>query len=335
MPSGVWVNDTESHRAGPTACPENQTIQSALDAVSHRNSSRTSTLFPLQHGSHEAVCVEVRRLVRLPYVLLNFRMHLPHSWKVTLMHGPRNGFDILNSPLPTLRHHLHTGAIRVVPLPRSRWISIHRDGHDRAWYNNFIISKEFWSAVSTARHVMLFEADSILCAMPTVPVNWWLGRFTYVGAPWSRRWGAGGYWCGSLPCCVGNSGLSLWDRELMAHLYEHGELHPYGRFVDNWASFSLQALHAKGKLPLPAVPNPELAGAFAWEIPPDVSLRLGLLRSPAVTPLGFHGVRHWGPMHSWCKSASVAQRPRCEAMIASCPAILQVSVNASLDGELS
>ena len=92
-----------------------------------------------------------------------------------------------------------------------------------ARYNNWLKTLDFWS-LWDAPYVLLFEADSVLCPQPTLPLSAWLsGQFAYVGAPWFPRAKAGAKepWpeCHlGVPCCVGVSGLSLWDRDVVSAL---------------------------------------------------------------------------------------------------------------------
>ncbi|EOD04337.1 hypothetical protein EMIHUDRAFT_221111 [Emiliania huxleyi CCMP1516] len=197
-------------KAGGDVCTPNATIASVRASGTH---------VPHSGSLHvEAVMIEVRRLLRLPAVLLNFRKHLPRAWKIALIHGRTNRDFVLSSP--ALHHQLRSGGIQLRPLPDALYNRTEsffaRSG--KRWYNALLISREFWTFVSIAPHVLLFEVDSILCPAPTVPIEWWVGRYVIVGAPWHPRWGAGRFWCGSLACCVGNSGLSLWNRAVMADL---------------------------------------------------------------------------------------------------------------------
>lgn len=183
----------------------------------------------------EAIVIEVRRLRRLASVLLNFRANLPRAWPITLLHGPSNGADIQSSA--ALRGHLTTGSVRLEPLPPSLCdascqapsasafqaganltASAQQRAHSdaRRWYNRYLKSAAFWRDRASAEHVLLFESDAVLCEKPTLPLEWWLGRYVYVGAPWSHQMGAGRALCKRLPCsCVGNSGLSLWRRPVL------------------------------------------------------------------------------------------------------------------------
>ena len=196
----------------------------------------------------------------------------------------------------------------------------------RIWYNGFLKSADFWTLFS-APNLLLFEVDSILCPQPSIPLDWWLGRFAYVGGPWHRRVGVGALWCKNLVTCIGNSGLSLWNRALIAGLLADGKLPPdfangtvRKPLLDLWASTSLQRLERDGQLPLKAVPSEELAGAFSCSDPPEVTP--GILSSRGHTPFGLHGVGTW-PLRLTRSRRMLLQR---------CPTIEAISVNQSLDG---
>ena len=80
-----------------------------------------------------------------------------------------------------------------------------------------LLSSTFWSSFS-APTLLLFEADSALCPSPSWPLRAFTG-FGYVGAPWAPyRGGWFPFWCRNLQTCVGNSGISLWHRPLLANL---------------------------------------------------------------------------------------------------------------------
>jgi hypothetical protein len=209
------------------------------------------------------------------------------------------------------------------------------------------MSLEFWDSLQSD-YVLLFEADTILCPHPTIPIEWWIGRYAYVGSPWFGARGAGQHWCRLLACCVGNSGLSLWDRTLTAGLLRSRQLLPQiGRLVDLWASRHLQSLAVDGKLPagLPAVPSEEIAGAFSCGEPPGnwhTGGRDNWYSAADFIPVGMHGVSTW-PLRARATTPSTAICPpedlpgrifqRCVHLVARCPAVHTIALNKSLDGE--
>ena len=84
----------------------------------------------------------------------------------------------------------------------------------RRWYNAWLQTLEFWTLFRKP-YLLLLEADVVLCPNPTIPLDWWAGKFAYVGAPWFHDVGMGSFACKQLRCCVGNSGFSLWNRARM------------------------------------------------------------------------------------------------------------------------
>lgn len=143
----------------------------------------------------------------------------------------RAAFDLLLSR--TLKSILSAEELKQV---RSRYDKSFEVAHDRGrrWYNSFLQSTTFWELFSS-ENVLLFEADAVLCPRPTLPLDWWAGRFAYVGSPWFPRTGAGYFFCKYLTCCVGNSGFSLWHRPLIAGLLANGIIQAKPtRLVDIW-----------------------------------------------------------------------------------------------------
>lgn len=327
----------------------------------------------------EAVLVEHRRLRRLPALLDHFHSLLPPSWQITWLHGPHNADLVADSPslsdyaaqaslrlLPIPKHILseirrgeelaagasravRSGAGRTAASTKELWIQRQRAQnavHDakRRWYNVWLKQPEFWRQFS-APSILLFEADSVLCPRPSLPLEWWVGRYAYVGAPWHPGVGVGKQWCPTLRhgCCVGNSGLSLWDRRTIVRVLEskRNASKDVG-MVDIWASRELQQLERRTEqgLSMPAVPSEPFASAFSCSDPPEA-----LWHSvPDVVPFGVHGVRFWpetrfrhagaGPMVLPCPdSLSISNQLRCRRLLQQCPAISAISINKSLDGE--
>ena len=232
----------------------------------------------------DAVIVEPRRLARLPHVIWNFRTQLPSSWTVHFWHSHDNS-DYVRAMLP-LAMAIKDGTLRLTPMP-----SPTHGSNGRKWYNSFVKTRDFWQAFS-APVLMLFEADSVLCPNPTIPLASFVGTYAYVGAPWSLTgFSAGRHWCGEtgkLPCCVGNSGLSLWDRKLIVSLLKANLIPTDGipplMLIDLWFSYHLQELAVLGKLPgIVPVPSPTTAAQFA------LSSTLSYFRGQ--TPIGLHNFR--------------------------------------------
>lgn len=160
----------------------------------------------------DAVLREVRPLARIPVVLLNVRGTLPtSSWTVHFVHGPRNTDKVTASP--PLAAAITSGALR---LRRYTIGGREQDESlDRHVHFNYQKTPEFWRAFS-APMLLLFEPDTVMCPQPHVPLQQFSG-YAFVGAPWGAY--ASGMlpaWCNNLEHCVGNSGFSLWRRDVIA-----------------------------------------------------------------------------------------------------------------------
>lgn len=81
-----------------------------------------------------------------------------------------------------------------------------------------------WRQLAPAEHILLFQADSMLCANAARSVEEFF-KFDFVGAPIAENLGRG-Y----------NGGLSLRRRSLMEHITTEWdwETDPGSRFEDQW-----------------------------------------------------------------------------------------------------
>ena len=86
---------------------------------------------------------------------------------------------------------------------------------DRVTYQHFLLFPLLWHSLHPATHVVLFEADTGFCDSPDYDITYFL-NWDFCGAPWyticnepSDR---------SMTACVGNTGLSVWNRPLIANV---------------------------------------------------------------------------------------------------------------------
>jgi hypothetical protein len=195
-------------------------INSKMAHVQERLSTRAASTPGMAIMEGDAVMVEVRALGRIPLVLSNFRSVLPPSWVVNFWHGATNSGAVLAAP--ALASSIAAGSLKLrrlvvdgVPASASTFKLPH--------YQKLITSPEFWNSFPRT-HLLLFEADSVLCPSPAVPLRAF-ANVAFVGAPWSQskqfRWAElerasqPPHWCFNLQHCVGNSGLSLWRRDVL------------------------------------------------------------------------------------------------------------------------
>eukprot|EP00966_Prymnesium_polylepis_P284417 6570613-Prymnesium_polylepis.1 len=149
--------------------------------------------------------------------------------------------------------------------------------HDRArhlkyvhWNDEFLVSTGFWAAF-TAPLLMLFETDSALCPQPSLLLDSF-ARYVFTGAPW-RRGSLGMCRASREFRCVGNSGVSLWRRDVMARFVASSwftsEWGPR-QHLDVYMSHKLQNANqsvreAVGYAAKDAVPRDDVAARFAVE----------------------------------------------------------------------
>ena len=163
------------------------------------------------------------------------------SWTVHLLHLDDN--DVLEQLRSNPRYRLLASELEVGRLQFRHLREVDADAAVRAhgfryragwfaprlWYNEMLVRNRFWQAFSQP-WLLLFEVDSVLCPSPTLPLTAFLqADFMFYGAPWDASQPA----CrarvrgtvSSLPC-VGNSGLSLWNRRQMLELLR--QFSPHG-----------------------------------------------------------------------------------------------------------
>ncbi len=163
------------------------------------------------HG--DAVLREVRPgLARVPLALMNARALLPEdTWTVHFLHGPRNHEEVRR--LPGLAPHIASGSVRL----RRYAINGREQGEklDRHAHFNYQKTLPFWASFA-APWLLLIEPDTVLCPDSQLRLESLYG-YAFTGAPWAHdKDGLLPAWCFNLEHCVGNSGLSLWRRDVVA-----------------------------------------------------------------------------------------------------------------------
>ena len=146
-----------------------------------------------------AVIVETREHEMLSYVVANVASNLP-DWTLYLFHTDENSQYVRN--LPVLKKLQKLRRLRLLSLGNLTKL-FHGVSSIRAFYNCLLRSPAFWSC-SSAKNILLFQTDSVLCGGSTYQIEDFLS-YDYIGAPWAN----GG---------VGNGGLSLRRREKMLEL---------------------------------------------------------------------------------------------------------------------
>ena len=205
-------------------------IEARMADVQNRLSSQASASGVAVAG--DAVMVEVRENSRNIMVLSNFRSVLPSQWVVHFWHGPTNSEAVRAAP--RMASAIATGSL-ILRRVTVNGVPATAASFTLSNYQKLLSSVDFWSSFSR-QHLLLFEADSVLCPSPSVPLSAFANT-SFVGAPWSQskqvRWAElerafpPPQWCFNLQRCVGNSGLSLWRRDIIEQVlsrYSRAEL---------------------------------------------------------------------------------------------------------------
>jgi len=80
-----------------------------------------------------------------------------------------------------------------------------QSSRDTKHYSNLLLNIQFWNAFHED-YILIFQRDSRFCARSRRRVTDFLGKYDYIGAPWTPKYAIhGGY-------CVGNGGFFLRKR---------------------------------------------------------------------------------------------------------------------------
>ncbi|KAI8634786.1 hypothetical protein F5Y19DRAFT_485754 [Xylariaceae sp. FL1651] len=232
-----------------------------------------------KHTDRVAVIIEDRPLGNLVPVILHFHSVLGPRWPVILYTSPQTGDALLRSA--PFSGAVASSQIEIRYLPPNITFASH------ASVSAFLTSPFLWADLAPYLHILLFQADSILCSASSARVDDFL-PYDLVGAPIAARFGSG-Y----------NGGLSLRNRELVLAVLARWDFARDGTaenaprewmFEDQWLFARLKELRddaeAQGELGLRVnLPDEETAGRFAVET---------VWRE---RPLGFHQPHRWQGEH--------------------------------------
>lgn len=262
------------------------------------HSQKSWTSFNRNHLSSSkhnvAAIIEDRPLSNLVPLLLHFSSVLGPAWPIVLF---TSGDIHLNQSLP-FRRAVDEGRISVQALPE------HINLKERATISELLTTAWLWEQLAPAGHVLLFQADSILCANSDIRIEDFLA-YDFVGAPIDVPVeGNAGHGEGY------NGGLSLRNRSVILDIVNtfswkgekaEGKISQEGcvtkapclKFEDQWF------YHKMKEIPGANLPSKEVASRFAVEtIWYD-------------TPLGYHQVERWNSdrmdhVARWCPEYKLA-----------------------------
>ncbi|TVY13521.1 hypothetical protein LARI1_G009275 [Lachnellula arida] len=215
-----------------------------------------------QNPGNVAAIIETRPLKPLIPLILHFSSVLGPDWPIHIF--------TTQTTIPhsrSLQRALDCKRVQIRHLPTESTFT------DRNSVSEFLTTPWFWQQLAPAGHVLLFQADSILCYNAPMRVEDFL-QYDFVGAPIDGTIGQGM-----------NGGLSLRRRKLMLEVslrYSwRGELataeNPV-EFEDQWYWHKLLGMGAR-------MPSQEEASKFSVET------------IWYETPVGYHQVQRWNMDH--------------------------------------
>jgi hypothetical protein len=227
-----------------------------------------------------AVIIEDRSVENLVPLLLHFSSVLGPDWPIILY----TSRDVVPDSAP-LHRAIEKRRIAIRMLPSD----VHFNNQQSV--SGFLTLPWLWEQLDPAGHVLIFQADSILCSRSPLRVDDFL-EYDFVGAPVDPTYGQG-Y----------NGGLSLRNRSMVLDIVRRfswlGELNqaenkqePSVKFEDQWFYKKMKELGA-------SLPSVEVAKTFSVEtIWYD-------------TPLGFHQIERWQSeridlVDQWCPEHRMA-----------------------------
>ncbi|KAI1423786.1 hypothetical protein F5Y12DRAFT_506339 [Xylaria sp. FL1777] len=234
-----------------------------------------------KHTDRVAVIVEDRPLGNLVPILLHFHSVLGPEWPIILYTSETTASTLLDSA--SLSRAVASSEIEIRRLPANTTFASH------AAVSTFLTSRFLWADLAPYLKILLFQADSILCAASPRRVDEFVG-FDLVGAPIDARFGTGF-----------NGGLSLRSRELVLAVLDRWDFAVDSaaagapvewRFEDQWFYARMAQLgrdaEVAGELGLSVdLPDMDTASGFALET----------IWVDGLRPLGYHQPQRWQGEH--------------------------------------
>ncbi|KAH6665650.1 hypothetical protein B0J14DRAFT_491760 [Halenospora varia] len=216
-------------------------------------------------GQNAAAIIETRPMDNLAPLILHFSSVLGPGWPISLF-APESAVPKSKA----FQRAIESGAVNIHDIPSNLTFMNHND------VSEFLTTTWFWEQLAPASHVLLFQADSIICANAPMHVNDFL-QYDFIGAPIDTTLGRGD---------VGmNGGLSLRNRTMVmevitshswkGELAEAKDVNPTVLYEDQW--YYQKLLNTPGA----RLPKEEEAKPFSVE-----SLWYD-------TPVGYHQIGKW------------------------------------------
>jgi hypothetical protein len=256
---------------------------SALRPATLIQQSTSDDGFPVR--DKVAVIVDTRPTNSLVPIITHFASVLGPEWPIIFLTRASivNTLAAVNNGSQPFRRLVNAGQVKIIELP-STVPPFNYEG-----LSHFLASSWFWNLLSPAKHMMLFQTDSMICANSGHRVEDFL-EYDFIGAahPYFRE--------------AFNGGLSLRNVTLSRQIAENYNIaddvgdkgNRYGKFEDVWFWDKMKGMGAH-------FPSREVAGEFSVDF--DWSER----------PLGFHGIEkneqvgeRLEDVYKWCPEAAMA-----------------------------
>ncbi|KAL8692956.1 MAG: hypothetical protein Q9218_002105 [Villophora microphyllina] len=227
-----------------------------------------------------ATIMENRPLANLVPIILAFSSVLGQGWPLRIFHSPQN--ELLLKSSPPIQRMINSGQLTLQELPDSLEFGSHEP------VSAFLATPWLWEHLAPAKHVLMFQTDSILCANSNRRVDDFLD-YDFIGAPINTTEGK-----------TFNGGLSIRNRETVLEVLKNFNRQENGEFEDQWFTQRMRELPARpdGK-PFANLPTLEIAKQFAVETIWHEK------------PFGMHQVSRWHPeelekLNAWCPEYQIA-----------------------------
>ncbi|KAJ6264990.1 hypothetical protein Dda_1145 [Drechslerella dactyloides] len=222
--------------------PSHETVKQALPTVSvdyHPNRPPPSPY----NETRLALLVETRPLGHLAPLLLHMITVVPPEWRFLFL-GSKESVEHLNASLPVQLHE-RSGKLDLKLLPDNVTVSTLEQTFQT--FTNLWFYEEVVGGARGVEHLLVFQADSILCANSDHSLNDWL-EYDWVGAPWNLKDSFGG-----------NGGLSLRKISRIRQVLSFQQRLPDSESDDAWLISRL------GLLPGANMATPDQEAEFSVE----------------------------------------------------------------------
>ncbi|ROV93590.1 hypothetical protein VMCG_08090 [Cytospora schulzeri] len=214
----------------------------------------------------QAVIIETDMISNLIPIMLHFATILGPTWGMILFTLQDRWIEPLS---PAFHRFVEAGRIEVRFLPTDTQLS------NSQAVSKFLASPWIWEQVQSAKRVLLFQSDSILCSKAEASVEDYF-RYDLVGAPIAELYGQG-Y----------NGGLSLRNPRMFLEIAKEVDFAASGHNFED--QFFYSELQKRGA----TMPGVDVAKTFSVET------------IYYETPLGYHQPQRWQParmveIEEWC-----------------------------------